>query len=145
MKRVFALLLVLAIVFSACPVQTLAEAGETIAPGDEKTVTLGANQQTTYTFVPTETAEYTFWNVGNSNFYYCLLNEDGNRLTNGNAHFAFEAKAGSAYEFTVINKNSQDTAFELHLEKNVTASSVTMRNSHVVMLKGGTAFLPAGV
>lgn len=141
-KRVLAFLLVLAMVFSVCPVQVLAENTETIVPGDVKTVTLGAKQQTIYAFVPTETAEYTFWNVGNSNSYYCLLDEDGHRLTNGNAYFAFEAKAGSVYEFTVINENSQDTVYELHLEKNVPADSVKMRSSHVVMMKGERRSFP---
>ena len=72
-KRILMLLMVLAIVISMCPMQTLAVNTQTIAPGDTKNVTLAADQKITYTFVPTETAEYTFWNASNNNSYYCYL------------------------------------------------------------------------
>ena len=141
-KQLLSLLLVLIMVFSILPTPALAADAETIAPGDQKNIVVEAGQSVTYTFTPSETAEYTFWNSGRDEAYTNIYNSDNQLIFNGNAPLALVFEAGSTYSFKVNNRNSFQGSFELHLEKNLPMESVVFQNPEVTLFVGETRSFP---
>lgn len=77
-----------------------------------------------YSFVPTETGNYTFYSLGNydtvgalydSNYKQLALNDDGG--SGYNFSFTYYCEAGKTYYFAVKRSGEANVLIELHLEK----------------------------